>query len=111
MDTNTKGHAAMSRAEFAKKLAAHPNMQMTPGEALVCINSFFETLQDSLAEFGSVQFSGHGTYRVSERAAREGKNMRTGDPMKIKACRVVTFKSGRGMKDRINDIPKKKKVH
>ena len=49
-----------------------------------------------------VQVVGFGTFEVSERAAREGRNPQTGETMKIDACKAPKFKAGKALKDAIN---------
>ena len=51
-----------------------------------------------------VQLVGFGTFEVSERAAREGRNPQTGKTMKIEACKAPKFKAGKALKDAVNDI-------
>lgn len=50
----------------------------------------------------SVQLIGFGTFSVKERAAREGRNPRTGVVLKIKAAKVPAFKAGKARKDKVN---------
>ena len=49
-----------------------------------------------------VQLVGFGTFEVSERAAREGRNPQTGETMTIAACKAPKFKAGKALKDAIN---------
>jgi len=50
----------------------------------------------------SVQLIGFGTFSVKERAAREGRNPRTGEVLKIKAAKAPAFKAGKARKDKVN---------
>ena len=61
----------------------------------------FGAIGDALAKGDSVQLIGFGTFGVTERAAREGRNPRTGEVVKIKASKVPTFKAGKGLKDKV----------
>ena len=54
------------------------------------------------AEGDKVQLVGFGTFEVSERAAREGRNPQTGKTMKIAACKAPKFKAGKALKDEVN---------
>lgn len=56
---------------------------------------------------GKVQLVGFGTFEVSKRAAREGRNPQTGAPMKIKASKAPKFKAGKALKDAVNGAKKK----
>ena len=57
---------------------------------------------DALAKGESVQLIGFGTFSVKERAAREGRNPRTGEVVKIKAAKAPAFKAGKALKDKVN---------
>ncbi len=63
------------------------------------INAVFGAIGDALAKGEAVQLIGFGTFGVKERAAREGRNPRTGEVVKIKASKVPTFKAGKALKD------------
>jgi DNA-binding protein HU-beta len=56
-------------------------------------------VKSTLKKGGSVSLVGFGTFSVSKRAARNGRNPRTGNPIKIKAARVPKFRPGKGLKD------------
>ena len=51
---------------------------------------------------GKIQLVGFGTFEVSERAAREGRNPQTGETMKIEASKAPKFKAGKALKDMVN---------
>ena len=59
-------------------------------------------LPEELKKGEKVQLVGFGTFEVSERAAREGRNPQTGKTMKIEACKAPKFKAGKALKDAIN---------
>jgi DNA-binding protein HU-beta len=56
-------------------------------------------VKSTLKKGGSVSLVGFGTFSVTKRAARNGRNPRTGNPIKIKAARVPKFRPGKGLKD------------
>ena len=56
---------------------------------------------DALAKGEAVQLMGFGTFSVKERAAREGRNPRTGETVKIAASKVPAFKAGKALKDKV----------
>ena len=56
----------------------------------------------SMKKGEKVQLVGFGTFEVSERAAREGRNPQTGKTMKIEACKAPKFKAGKALKDAVN---------
>ncbi len=66
------------------------------------LKAFTEIVTEELKKGGKVQMVGFGTFEVSERAARDGRNPRTGEPMPIEASRAPKFKAGKALKDAIN---------
>ena len=58
---------------------------------------------EELKKGEKVQLVGFGTFEVSERAEREGRNPQTGETMKIAACKAPKFKAGKALKDAINE--------
>ncbi len=77
--------AAMSKKDAERALAATIN-----------------AISNALAEGDKVQVVGFGTFEVRERAARTGKNPRTGEMIKIAASKVPAFKAGKALKDSVN---------
>lgn len=75
---------------------------MTKKETEKILKAFTETVTEELKKGGKVQMVGFGTFEVSERAARDGRNPRTGEPMPIEASRSPKFKAGKALKDAIN---------
>ena len=83
--------AAMSdKAGISKKVAE---------EALA---AFTEAVTEELKKGGKVQLVGFGTFEVSKRAAREGRNPQTGKVMSIAASKAPKFKAGKALKDLVN---------
>lgn len=62
----------------------------------------FDTITDSLKKGDEVRLVGFGTFTVSNRAATEGRNPRTGETIKIPASKQPKFKAGKGLKDAVN---------
>ena len=71
-------------------------------DAAAAVESVIATVSDSLVKGEKVQLVGFGTFEVSERAAREGRNPQTGAAMKIAASKMPKFKAGKALKDMIN---------
>lgn len=67
------------------------------------LNSIIGSIQGTLAEKKSVTLIGFGTFSVSERAARKGRNPQTGAEIDIKASTVPKFKPGKNLKDAVNN--------
>ncbi len=65
------------------------------------VTAVFDCIKEALAEGDKVQITGVGTFDVSERAAREGRNPRTGETMQIEASRTPRFKASKVWKDSI----------
>lgn len=66
------------------------------------MKAFIDTVTDELKADGKVQLVGFGTFEVAQRAAREGINPLTKQPMKIAASKAPKFKAGKGLKDTLN---------
>jgi DNA-binding protein HU-beta len=63
------------------------------------LDSMIGSVRTTLKKGGSVTITGFGTFASTKRAARTGRNPRTGATIKIKAARVVKFRPGKGLKD------------
>ena len=61
-----------------------------------------KALTEELKKEHKIQLVGFGTFEVSKRAAREGRNPQTGKTMKIEACKAPKFKAGKALKDAVN---------
>ncbi|MDG2392724.1 MAG: HU family DNA-binding protein, partial [Thalassotalea sp.] len=66
------------------------------------LDSLISTVTAELAGGGEVSLVGFGTYKVSDRAARTGRNPQTGAEIQIKAAKVPSFKAGKALKDAVN---------
>ena len=71
-------------------------------DAEKAVKAFIEVVTDELKKGEKVQLVGFGTFEVSERAAREGRNPQTGETMEIKASKTPKFKAGKALKDMMN---------
>ena len=71
-------------------------------DAEKALKAFVDVVTEQLKEGEKVQLVGFGTFEVSERAAREGRNPQTGKTMKIAACKAPKFKAGKALKDAVN---------
>ena len=90
----------MKKVELVEAVAEKAGL--TKADATRAIDAFVETISETLAKGDKVPVAGFGTFGVSERAAREGRNPRTGEPVKIEARKVVSFKAGSALKDAVN---------
>ena len=71
-------------------------------DAGAALDAFTHAVQDALLQSDKVQLVGFGTFEVKERAARTGKNPRTGEAVEIAAAKVPAFKAGKVLKDALN---------
>lgn len=76
--------------------------ELTKKDAEKALVAFTDVVKEELGKGGKVQLVGFGTFEVSERAAREGRNPQTGETMKIEACKAPKFKAGKALKDAVN---------
>ena len=76
---------------------------LTKKDAEGAVKAFVDVVSQELKKGGKVQLVGFGTFEVSERAAREGRNPQTGDAMEIQASRTPKFKAGKALKNLVND--------
>lgn len=90
----------LSRADVVNNVAAET--QMPQSEVDKVIRSFEATLKRQLQSGGEVRMVGLGTFRVGERAARPGRNPKTGETIQIGASKNVRFKAGKAFKDAIS---------
>nr|WP_309574601.1 HU family DNA-binding protein [Moraxella osloensis] len=65
------------------------------------IDALVESISEELANGGTVQLVGFGTFSVKERAARTGRNPQTGEEIQIAASKVPSFKAGKALKDAV----------
>ena len=75
---------------------------LTKKDSEKALKAFTDVVANELKANGKVQLVGFGTFEVSERAAREGRNPQTGETMTIAASKAPKFKAGKALKDAIN---------
>ena len=90
----------MNKAELIAAVAE--NAELTKKDAEKAVKAFIDVVTDELKKGEKVQLVGFGTFEVSERAAREGRNPQTGETMEIKASKTPKFKAGKALKDMMN---------
>ena len=95
----------MNKSELISALAAKTELSKKDAEKVV--NSFIETITESLAKDDKIQLVGFGTFMVKNRPARNARNPRTGEEIKISASKTPAFKAGKALKEKVN-APKKK---
>ncbi len=90
----------MNKAEFVAAVSDAAGMSKVDGGKAV--EAFIEVVKKALKKGDSVALVGFGTFVVRKRAARTGRNPRTGQQIKIKASKNPSFKAGKALKDAIN---------
>ena len=98
----------MNKADMIVKLA--PKLNVNQDEARVILNSVLEVIEEGLIESKSVVFVNWGTFKVQERAARQGRNPKTGEAVEIKAKQTISFKTGKLLDQKLNPEPVVKKT-
>ena len=89
----------MNRSDLIAKMAASAGISKAAAER--ALNAFVDGVAGALKGGDKVSLVGFGTFSVSNRAARTGRNPRTGDVIQIPASKVPKFKPGKGLKDAI----------
>ena len=90
----------MNKTELVAAMAEQAQISKKDAEA--ALKAFTDVVANELKANGKVQLVGFGTFEVSERAAREGRNPQTGETMTIAASKAPKFKAGKALKDMIN---------
>lgn len=82
--------AVAAKANISKKVAAE------------AVNAVLDSIADALAAGDDVKITGFGGFEVKERAARTGRNPKTGEAVEIAASKYVAFSAGSSLKDKVN---------
>ncbi len=90
----------MNKAEFVTAIADKADISKKDAEAAV--KAFTEVVAEELKKGEKIQLVGFGTFEVSERAARVGRNPQTKEEIKIPASKAPKFKAGKALKDFLN---------
>lgn len=90
----------MNKAELVKAMATSAGLSQVAAEK--ALDGFVAAVKGSLAQGNSVTLVGFGTFSVSERAARTGRNPQTGKSITIGAKKVAKFKAGSQLADAVN---------
>ena len=90
----------MNKTELIAAIAEQAEISKKDAEK--ALKAFVDVVTEQLKEGEKVPLVEFGTFEVSERAAREGRNPQTGKTMKIAACKAPKFKAGKALKDAVN---------
>lgn len=91
----------MNKTELVAAMAEQTQLSKKDAEA--ALKAFIDVVSEEMKKGEKVQLVGFGTFEVSERAAREGRNPATGESMVIKDSKAPKFKAGKALKDLVNE--------
>ena len=91
----------MNKTELVADMADAAGLSKKDAEK--ALKAFTDVVAEELKKDGKVQLVGFGTFEVSKRAAREGRNPQTGETMTIAASKAPKFKAGKALKDLVNE--------
>lgn len=89
----------MNKTELVEHIAA--NADISKAAATRALDAAVGAIKTTLKKGGTVSIVGFGTFEVSVRAARKGRNPRTGEEIKIKKAKVPKFRAGKALKDAV----------
>ena len=90
----------MNKSELVELVAGKADISKS--SAADAVEAVIDGITGALKSGDSVTFVGYGTFSVGRREARDGRNPRTGETIKIKASNLAKFKAGKGLKDALN---------
>ncbi|MDO5154679.1 MAG: HU family DNA-binding protein [Eubacteriales bacterium] len=90
----------MNKTELVVAMAE--KTELSKKDAEKALKAFTDVVAEELAKGEKIQLVGFGTFEVVERPAREGRNPKTGESMKIAASKAPKFKAGKALKDVVN---------
>lgn len=90
----------MNKQELISAMAEKAGL--TKADADKALKAFVDTVKETLAKDDSIQLIGFGTFSVSERSARTGRNPQTGKEIQIAAKKVAKFKAGKALDEAVN---------
>ncbi|AKX43934.1 integration host factor subunit alpha [Thiopseudomonas alkaliphila] len=101
--------SALTKAEMAEFL--HLELGLSKKDAKNLVDSFFEEIRLALENNEPVKLSGFGNFELRDKRERPGRNPKTGEEVEISARRVVTFKPGQKLRDRVDDYARELSEH
>ena len=90
----------MKKLQLIDAVAA--KAQIPKKDAAAAVDAVLDVIAEALASGDDVKVTGFGGFEVKERAAREGRNPKTGEKVAIPACKYVSFSAGSTLKDKVN---------
>ena len=96
----------MNKTELVEAIASEAKISKAAADK--ALRALTDTVAKELKKGEKVALIGFGTFEVSKRAARTGRNPQTGETIKIKAAKTPKFKAGKALKDAVNGVKKAK---
>lgn len=90
----------MNKSELIQSIATQAGL--TKAQAASALQAFESTVSHTLAKGNEVVLTGFGSFKVTNRIARTGRNPKTGEKVEISAAKVPSFKAGKGLKEAVN---------
>ena len=90
----------MNKSQLVDHIAQAADISKTRADA--ALGAVIEGIADALSSGDEVALIGFGSFKVNQRAARTGRNPRTGEEIQIAAAKVPTFKAGKALKEAVN---------
>ncbi|MGE5614071.1 MAG: HU family DNA-binding protein [Bacillota bacterium] len=91
----------MNKADLVKSISEKSDLTRTDAEK--ALNAFIDSVEEALVNGDKVQLVGFGSFEVRERAARKGRNPQTNEEITIKASKAPVFRSGKALRDLVNE--------
>jgi integration host factor subunit beta len=91
----------MNKSELIKTLAERCNIQVE--ESSIIVNSFFDSIKNSLERGDRVEIRGFGSFKLKEYQGYVGRNPKSGDEVEVKPKRLPFFRPGKQLKEHVND--------
>jgi integration host factor subunit beta len=92
----------MTKSELIENLS-FTDVGLNKKEAELIVNTIFDTIGDALISGNRVEIRGFGSFTIRERDAREARNPKSGDVVKISAKKTPFFKTGKELRERVNN--------
>ena len=89
----------MNKSDIVSRVATQSSLSRAAADSVV--NAVFTAICDGLAQDEAVAIAGFGTFSIKKRAARAGRNPRTGEPITIAASSVPSFKASQALRDAV----------
>ncbi|MFV0347568.1 MAG: HU family DNA-binding protein [Halodesulfovibrio sp.] len=91
----------MNKSELVKMLAEQHNL--SNDEAVIVVNSFFDSVRDALLEGDRVEIRGFGSFKVKDYSGYKGRNPKTGESVEVSSKKLPVFRAGKELKELVND--------